>query len=68
MKLLNNLNEPPLNIAYILSAVKAQWHDRTDIGPGVGVSKNKVKFRDTEMCRSFKSDYRINIQRACENS
>jgi hypothetical protein len=40
----------------------------SDAGPGVEVSNNEVKFRDAEMCRIFKSDYRIRIHRAREDS
>ena len=38
--------------------VKPKWTDLTDAGPGVGVSNYLVRFRDSEMARSYNSDYR----------
>jgi hypothetical protein len=36
----------------------------TDAGPGVGVSNVAVKFRDAELARLEKSDYRVRVHRA----
>ena len=46
-----------------LPCVKPKWCDLTDAGPGVGISIFEVKFRDVELCRIFKSDYRIHVHR-----
>lgn len=44
--------------------VKPNWADLTDAGPGVGVSNFEVKFRDAELARVHKSDYRIRVHRS----
>ena len=36
----------------------------SDVGPGVGVSNNEVKFRDAEFARIFNSDYRVRVHRS----
>lgn len=41
-----------------LPRVKPIWVDLTDAGPGVGVSNNEVKFRDAELARIHRSEYR----------
>jgi hypothetical protein len=48
--------------------VKPMWADLTDAGPGVGVSNFEVRFRDTEMARIWKSDYRIRVHRSRNDS
>lgn len=40
----------------------------TDAGPGVGVSNFEVQFRDAEMARFWKSDYRIRVNRSRQDS
>ena len=47
-----------------LPPVKPNWADLTDAGPGVGVSNFEVKFRDAELARVHKSDYRIRVHRS----
>lgn len=45
--------------------VKPNWADLTAAGPGVGgVSNFEVKFRDAELARVHKSDYRIRVHRS----
>ena len=48
--------------------MKAKWEDFTDAGPGVGVSNNKVKFREAEFTRIFNSKYRVRVHRSCGDS
>lgn len=48
--------------------VKPKWTDLTDAGPGVGVSNYLVRFRDSEMARSYNSDYRVRRHRSRANS
>ena len=47
-----------------LPLVKPKWCDLTDAGPGVGISNFEVKFRDQELCKMFRSDYRIRVHRS----
>ena len=47
-----------------LPLVKPKWCDLTDAGPGVGISNFEVKFRDVELCKMFRSDYRIRVHRS----
>lgn len=49
------LNFPP---------VKPNWADLTDAGPGVGVSNYEVRFRDAELARVHRSDYRVRVHRS----
>lgn len=44
-----------------LPKVKPIWVDLTDAGPGVGVSNNEVKFREAELARAHRSEYRYEI-------
>ncbi|CAC5405593.1 unnamed protein product [Mytilus coruscus] len=43
---------------------KPRQADFTDAGPEVGVSNFEVKFRDAEIARLHKSDYRIRVHRS----
>ena len=47
-----------------LPKVKPKWADLTDAGPGVGVSKYLVRFRDTKIARLYNSDYRVRCHRS----
>lgn len=42
-----------------LPPVKPNWADLTDARPGVGVSNYEVRFRDAELARIHRSDYRV---------
>lgn len=47
-----------------LPPVKPNWADLTDAGPGVGVSNYEVRFRDAELARVHRSDYRVRVHRS----
>ena len=47
-----------------LPPVKPNWADLTDAGPGVGVSHYEVRFRDAELARIHRSEYRVRVHRS----
>ena len=47
-----------------LPPVKPNWADLTDARPGVGVSNYEVRFRDAELARIHRSDYRVRVHRS----
>ena len=47
-----------------LPSVRPLWADFTDAGPGVGVINVEVRFRDAELARLHKSDYRVRLHRS----
>ena len=51
-----------------LPKMKPRWVDITDGGPGVAVSNFDVRFRDCEMARMWKSDYRLRIHLSWNDS
>lgn len=64
-KLLRKANHILEHIAELkLPPVKPNWADLTDAGPGVGVSNYEVRFRDAELARVHRSDYRVRVHRS----